>query len=97
MDLEDQKYDLLKKKDKLIKELEMIDKCIELQNEKYKMEPVNIKKESKVQIQQELSKMTFDNEEKTRQFIKGKHINLSCLVFIILYIQDVMQSDIQIA
>ena len=47
MDLEDQKYDILKKKDKLIKELEMIDKCIELQNEKYKVEPVDIKKESK--------------------------------------------------
>jgi len=40
--------------------------------------------------------MTLENEEGTRSFIKGKHINLSCLVFIIIYILDVMQLDIQI-
>ena len=29
----------------------MIDKCIELQNDKYKLEPVDVKKENKAQIQ----------------------------------------------
>jgi len=40
--------------------------------------------------------MTLENEEGTRSFIKGKHINLSCLVFSINYVLDVVQLDLQI-